>query len=137
MSSAFRESIIGQAINHVTKGRVLPYPEQRSDFIVPARYVLGQNAGSLPSTAVNSRKVTPLSVSPTSTQSTRAPSPTPAAARTDSDNATLADVDVADGNARKAIEKALNTEKQQVGMEQGEDPYLVTWYGEDDPDNPQ
>jgi DHA1 family multidrug resistance protein-like MFS transporter len=39
MTSLLRESAIGQILNFVSRGRILPYPEQRPGFIVPAKYL--------------------------------------------------------------------------------------------------
>ncbi|KAJ7646873.1 major facilitator superfamily domain-containing protein [Roridomyces roridus] len=35
-----RDSTVGQLINRASKGRFLSYPEQRADYVVPARYLL-------------------------------------------------------------------------------------------------
>ncbi|GAA5993980.1 hypothetical protein JCM11641_006438 [Rhodosporidiobolus odoratus] len=34
-----RDSVFGQTINYLSKGRIFPYPEQRSDYQVPAHYL--------------------------------------------------------------------------------------------------
>lgn len=36
-----RESAVGQILNWASKGRILPYPDQRADFVVPSKYLKG------------------------------------------------------------------------------------------------
>lgn len=38
MKDLFRETAVGQILNVVSGGRILPYPDQRTDFVVPRRY---------------------------------------------------------------------------------------------------
>lgn len=39
MLDLFRETAFGQLLNSLSNGRILPYPEQRSDFTLPAKYL--------------------------------------------------------------------------------------------------
>lgn len=50
MLDLVRDSTFGQLVNWASKGRLLPYADQRSDYIVPARYLGRQAASSLPRT---------------------------------------------------------------------------------------
>ncbi|ORY73242.1 putative caffeine resistance protein [Leucosporidium creatinivorum] len=36
-----RESAVGQILNWASKGRILPYPDQRADYVVPSKYLKG------------------------------------------------------------------------------------------------
>ena len=36
-----RESAVGQVLNWASKGRILPYPDQRADYVVPSKYLKG------------------------------------------------------------------------------------------------
>lgn len=116
-----RESTIGQILNWATKGRVLPYPDQRPDYIVPARFLKG---------AFDSRA------------STLAPGGN--SPRTQADNATLVDAEEAAAAALKVKNEGAAAEDLEKGASEPElppaaisaYPYLVTW-DENDPDNPQ
>ncbi|GAA5899882.1 hypothetical protein JCM8208_005531 [Rhodotorula glutinis] len=48
MLDLVRDSTFGQIVNWASKGRLLPYADQRSDYVVPARYLSRQNASPLP-----------------------------------------------------------------------------------------
>ena len=127
MKDTLRESIVGQAINALSKGKLLPYPEQRADFQVPAKYLAsknekpGQQASNLSPTAT----LAPTSSNPSRLQSARV------------SQETLQEPTFADRSAHNAVEKATHLPKPDSEVEKGEDPNLVTWYGDDDPENPQ
>lgn len=40
MWDIIRESTVGEILNRVSGGRILPYPDQRSDFVIPEKYLL-------------------------------------------------------------------------------------------------
>lgn len=121
MQDIIRESLFGQALNHLSKGKLYPYPEDRADFQVPAHFLLPHQRS-----AQSSRTLTPQATA----QSTRTPSPLPHSHTRESDQQTLNDA-----HAQDAIEKNLQAAKQ--GLEEGKDPNLVGWYSDDDPENPQ
>lgn len=123
MQAILRESLFGQTVNHLSKGRYFPYPEDQPDFQVPAHFLVASTSSSSSPKEKHSRQL-----SPESTLSTRAPTPLPPAHRADSDNQTLSDAhaqEIVQGTAHK------------VGLEDGKDPNLVSWYSDDDPENPQ
>lgn len=150
MQALLRETVFGHAVNRLSKGKLLPFPEERSDFVVPARFLrddktqapsqtLQEKAGQKPSVAPSpTRTLTPDD----SCQTTRCSSPvsgtTPLdqAHHRDSDARTLTDA-----HAERIIEREThlnsNADKAQKKVEDGEDRFLVGWYGDDDPDNPQ
>lgn len=39
MKDILRDSTVGQILNWASKGRILPYEDQRADYVVPARYL--------------------------------------------------------------------------------------------------
>ena len=39
MKDLVRDSFIGQLVNRASGGRLLPYPDQRSDYVIPERYL--------------------------------------------------------------------------------------------------
>lgn len=127
MKATLRESIVGQAINALSKGKLLPYPEQRADFQVPAKYLASSEKRSASaSPQSHSRELSPATtLTPNSNQPSRL-----ASARASQET-------FADRSAHNAIEKTTHLGKPASELEKGEDPNLVTWYGDDDPENPQ
>lgn len=115
MQHLLREAAIGQLLNRVSKGKILPYPDQRPDYIVPARYLKGNfdsRAGTLTTaTADNTHRP--------------------------SDGVTLVD---AEGAQIKKAESGEDLEKgasnPEVPPSIATYPYLVDWE-ENDRDNPQ
>jgi DHA1 family multidrug resistance protein-like MFS transporter len=127
MQDIVRESLFGQAINRLSHGKHLPYPEDRPDFQIPHHFLLPHQRATTEKaapTASSSKTITPES-----TLSTRVPTPQPVRTRSH-DQQTLNDA-----HAEEAIHHALNAAKE--GLEEGKDPNLVGWYSEDDPENPQ
>ena len=128
MFDILRESTVGELLNRVSGGRILPYPDQRSDFVIPERYLATSSPAS------------------TSTPITRVPS---AATLTDKASvvsgatATLARTTV-------AVEK-VDTVRSDATLEAGPEPaevvvdksintkgfQLVDWYEDDDSENPR
>lgn len=132
MQDIIRESLFGQAINALSKGRYFPYPEQKDDFQVPHHFLLPHHRASTSSTPpVIASEKNSKTLTPETTLSTRAPTPTPLRTiPSDSEQQTLNDA-----HAQDAIERNLHAAKQ--GLEEGKDPNLVGWYSDEDPENPQ
>ena len=139
-SDILRETIVGQAVNSLSKGRLLPYPEERPDFVVPERFRLASAKGT-------SKNLSPEAtlVPQSATTPSRLPGSHPLTDKTHSkDQETLTDA-----TAHHAVEKATHAAGDKIQGEkqdsQGnnaaaqdlEDPYLVGWYSDDDPENPQ
>lgn len=125
MKATLRESIVGQAINALSKGKLLPYPEQQADFQVPAKYLASSEKQR--QQQPHSRELSPAA--------TLAPAPSNQPSRLAS--ARASQETFADRSAHNAIGKATHTGKPVSELESGQDPNLVTWYGEDDPENPE
>lgn len=49
MLDIVRDSTVGQILNFVSRGRVLPYADQRPDYVIPARYLASSDASTLKS----------------------------------------------------------------------------------------
>ncbi|KAK4704006.1 MFS transporter, DHA1 family, multidrug resistance protein, partial [Phenoliferia sp. Uapishka_3] len=105
MKDIIRDSTVGQILNAVSKGRLLPYPDQRPDYVIPARY-LSTNA---------STESAPVSRRPSA--------------------ATLVDSQIVLQESPVDVEKGV--EKPVAEFEEPANPFLVTWDGPNDPDNPR
>jgi len=120
VADLIRDSTLGQIINYASGGKYLSYADQRPDFVVPNHFLL---------------------------PSDKRPSPT---TYDSSDNTTVTD----DLEKQKTLSGAVtpNTELKRESTittdEKNEkefgasvtslpDPYIVGWYGDDDPDNPR
>jgi MFS transporter, DHA1 family, multidrug resistance protein len=117
-----RDSFLGRAIYIISGRRLLPYPEERPDFVLPARYDL--KARDRLSTATSSRHpTTPL---------------TPPHGRR-SDAHTLVGVEHPEEKKRRDedVEKQQrhsSTDGHPGGADNNFD--VVDWYGPDDPECP-
>lgn len=155
MFDLIRDSTIGQIINSVSNGRLLPYADQKADYVIPEGYqaTSGSPSRTMTLTAdsaafdpeknisvINAPEVatpsTALSVSNASVKTlpleTRAPGQKPSK-----------DIDVSD--ARGGLEAGIGSVetlcpdmvKKKLQSEATLDPYLVDWDGPNDPDNPR
>ncbi|KAL8291587.1 hypothetical protein RQP46_002565 [Phenoliferia psychrophenolica] len=106
MKDIIRDSSVGQILNSLSNGRILPYPDQREDFVVPARYL--------------AKAITP--------------SGTLSGSATPSDAVTLVD---AEGALKPRSSSDLEKADLEKAVEPLVNPFLVTWDGPDDPDNPR
>ncbi|CAK5264110.1 unnamed protein product [Mycena citricolor] len=110
-----RDATAGQVLNYLTNGRLLPYPEQRPDFVVPRRFLLPQNRDSDETTLCEDR---PSEKSEDDTLAATTPN-----SEMKSDE-TMGDVE--EQKQSSFVENAVVP-----------DPYLVGWYGDSDPENPR
>ena len=129
MFDILRESTVGELLNRVSGGRILPYPDQQSDFVIPERYLATSSPAS------------------TSTPITRVPS-----AATLADKASVVSGTTATpARTNVAVEK-VDTVRSDATLEAGPEPVeavvdkssvntkgfqLVDWYGDDDSENPR
>ncbi|KAJ6485534.1 major facilitator superfamily domain-containing protein [Mycena sanguinolenta] len=130
-----RDATIGQVVNYLSNGRLLPYPDQRPGYVVPKRFLnasLHQNSKEVGSDAVtlcgeDSEKKrragsnTPARLSGVDGVTFAATTPSPAELERASTPATLTTPGDPD---KQTLEDAIP------------DPYLIDWE-ENDPDNPQ
>ncbi|KAH8927002.1 MFS general substrate transporter [Atractiella rhizophila] len=138
MSALLRESIIGQFIHAASKGRFLPYPEERRDFEIPSKFLQKR-----PLRASNNASIDTLVSEAPSRPQRVAVKKTLEIERND----TLVD-ETAGALSRTASKEKLpvsRTETLVGDLEKGkeeekvaeEDVFLVGWYADDDQENPQ
>ncbi|KAJ7241016.1 major facilitator superfamily domain-containing protein [Mycena haematopus] len=119
-----RDSTIGQIVNYVSGGRLLPYPEQRPGYVVPKRFLLPSSSDRKESDelAFASDAATLCGDDKTKDVS-KLSSPPDTEIKRESTITTLA----ADVESQKQVEDDTAVP----------DPYLVDWDGESDPENPR
>jgi DHA1 family multidrug resistance protein-like MFS transporter len=91
-------------LNHFSAGRILPYPEQKADYVVPERYIL------TPSEKGRSDATPSLGVTHTDTLSS--------------------DIEI----TTTELDQSGRPREEEVKVPK--DVVLVTWEGDDDPENP-
>ncbi|KAJ7151055.1 major facilitator superfamily domain-containing protein [Mycena filopes] len=117
VSDLFRDSTIGQIINYASRGRLLPYPEQRPGYIVPKRFLL-------PSSQRQLDAAVPDDATKVGTPS-RISSPPNTEIKRESTMMTL---------AADLESKSQNQVDDDTTLS---DLYLVGWDGDSDPENPR
>lgn len=142
MKDLVRDSIIGQAINKLSSGRLLPYPDQRPGYQIPERYLrpsLGQKA-TITEEGIPEKK---LGVS--SFISSPAPSHSPAPSRPITPPRSPSNASARTLTRGLPTPRVSSIEDGDLTYEKGDliaaqeptDPYLVGWNGPNDPDNPK
>lgn len=116
-----RDSTVGQIVNYLSKGRLLPYADQRPGYVVPARFLASserkpKETGSDVTTLCDEDREKKNMVSGTTT---------PAATELDRVSTLVP------ATAVEALEKQLTDKAGEIP-----DPYLIDWE-EDDQDNPR
>jgi len=126
MFDILRESTVGELLNRVSGGLILPYPDQRPDFVVPESYLATSSSTSAPITRVTT----------TQTLADKASVISGATATATRTNVAVEKVDTvqSDGTleagppfVESVMDKSVNTKGFQ----------LVDWYGDSDPENPR
>jgi DHA1 family multidrug resistance protein-like MFS transporter len=118
-----RDSTIGQIVNYLSSGRLLPYPEQRPGYVVPKHYLLPTSERK-DSDALTSDAATICEDSrDKSKDGSNLSSPPDTEIKRESTITTLA----ADLESRKQVDDSTAVP----------DPYLVDWDGDSDPENPR
>ncbi|KAJ3982115.1 major facilitator superfamily domain-containing protein [Lentinula detonsa] len=134
VADIFRDATVGQIINYFSNGTLLPYPEERSDFIVPA--------GFLPSETPTIVDVYDSSDGQVQKHNSDQLSGSNNGKKEDLTTTTTEAVipfsreDTLDENER-TLEIARTTDTSEREKPSTDDPYLVTWYGDNDPENPK
>jgi MFS transporter, DHA1 family, multidrug resistance protein len=122
MKDIIRDSTVGQVINSLSGGWYLPYAEQRSDYTVPAHFLLPPSTSQADVASIDEKKIP---------------------ARTES--ATPADAEASRRTSRSLTRLNSPVEGYIQDNEKGEvdketvvfDPYLVGWYDDHDQENPR
>ena len=128
MSDLLRDSVVGQFLNFVSGGRVLPYSDQRDDFVVPEQF----------RTDFISRSASRVTVVGDAPQPDLKKVASDEKSLSDLASPTLTNADAEKGNPN--LEKAqdeLAIAKLHPELVAEQDPNLVGWYGPDDQDNPR
>ncbi|KAJ6486662.1 major facilitator superfamily domain-containing protein [Mycena sanguinolenta] len=113
-----RDSTIGQIVNHVSGGRLLPYPEQRPGYVVPRHFLLPSS----------DRK---QSDDPESDSATLCED-----SRDKTKDLATPDIEIKRESTITTLAADIESQKQ-VDDAAVPDPYLVDWDGESDPENPR
>jgi DHA1 family multidrug resistance protein-like MFS transporter len=122
MKDIIRDSTVGQIINSVSGGRYLPYADQRSDYAIPAHFLLppGPSTSKTVTASINDKQT------PARTESA---TPVDVSRRTSN---TLTRLNSPEESSVKDHEKGEVKNEASVF-----DPYLVGWNGDDDQENPR
>lgn len=154
-----RDSTFGALVNYLSHGRLLPYADQRPDYVVPSRY-LKQGGASSPSSSLSrtstlagdavghtlvaddlAKQCTATCRQLNKTQdSTRERAARPASPDSPTDGVTLVDGVGVCKELKPVGESAGDLEKQEgkPSLQNTSDyPFLVTFDSPDDPDRPQ
>lgn len=108
----YQDTFIGFLLNRLSKGKLLPFPEERPGYVPPAQYMPGYKTQQAQKHQHSS-------------------SASSSSARTASDLPSHPVV----GEQKSESQDSL--EKPPTDMEDNSDPYLVDWLGPNDPQNPQ
>ncbi|KAJ3775633.1 major facilitator superfamily domain-containing protein [Lentinula raphanica] len=115
VADLIRDSTIGQIVNYLSAGRLLPYEDQREGFVVPSHFSLKPSASSSDASTLCGDAKDQKKVSGAVTPSTVF---------------TRENTLVLDGKLEE-IDIRLDEEKNQL------DPNIVGWYDDNDQDNPK
>ncbi|KAJ3738645.1 major facilitator superfamily domain-containing protein [Lentinula detonsa] len=134
VADIFRDATVGQIINYFSNGTLLPYPEERSDFIVPAGFLPSEtptivDAYDSSDGQVQKHNSDQLSGSNNGKKEDLTTTTTEAVIP-------FSREDTLDENER-TLEIARTTDTSEREKPSTDDPYLVTWYGDNDPENPK
>lgn len=141
MFDLIRDSSLGQLVNKASLGRLLPYADQKPDYVLPDRYRYPVSATN---TIHNNASTTTVPKQEgMSAQATRqsSPDPAPTLARNsfmDTKNVPGVTRDAEEGDTlAESIRENVTKEKLDPQLEPSANPFLVDWDGPDDPENPR
>lgn len=128
MSDLLRDSVVGQFLNFVSGGRVLPYADQRDDFVVPAHFRTDGISRSASRATIVGDTSPPDLKKVVSVEKSLSEFAAP----------TLTNADPEGGNPDlEKLRDELAIAKLHPEQVTEQDPNLVGWYGPDDQDNPR
>ncbi|KAF7978666.1 hypothetical protein HWV62_45194 [Athelia sp. TMB] len=128
MSDLLRDSVVGQFLNFVSGGRVLPYADQRDDFVVPAHLRSDGISRSASRATIVGDTSPPDLKKVVSVEKSLSEFAAP----------TLTNADPEGGNPDlEKVRDELAIAKLHPEQVTEQDPNLVGWYGPDDQDNPR
>lgn len=129
----YQDTFWGSMINKLSKGKTLPFPEERADFVPPEEYLPGyktKQAANRGSSTANS-PASPSSSASSASETTHVASGSGAATPSKPVKPAMVESNSNSGEKQENLETAPDS------LEDDKDPYLVDWNGESDPDNPQ
>jgi len=155
MLDIIRDSTAGQLVNKLSRGRLLPYADQRADYVVPERYRhlsapvpradgtlddINNSTAPTPENGLSSGETRSLPISPeavlTSSQASAQTLVRDFDKRTTDTIEKITDVEKGDTLAQ-IFRENLARAKLHPELEVKIDPFLVDWDGPNDPDNPR
>ena len=147
MIDLIRDSTVGQIINKLSSGRLLPYADQRLDYVVPSRY-------RLPETSTNTFYGDTIPINHERSRS----SGDNASTRTLGQESGFVSTNGAEEERKRNLQAAMEGETKDLergsaklettkdegatvqvhpALDSQKDPYLVEWDGPNDPENPR
>ncbi|KAF8305616.1 MFS general substrate transporter [Clavulina sp. PMI_390] len=133
MFDILRESTVGGLLNRASGGRILPFPDQRPDFVIPAKYLATSTMASRPSanlTRVNSHE-TAVEATPKN-----ASYDLPAPVSEKSTGLEVSKFDTIQTQTDSSLEAGPEVIIEKAGLDT-KGYILVDWYGDDDQENPR
>lgn len=127
----YSDTVWAILINKISRGKLLPFPEERDDFVPPEQYLPGYK------TRHHSKSRDSQQLTPPSRTSSDASETTQVGQQQNVANKEKAGGSNTPQRSRSASQdQHENAEKPPESMEDDSDPYLVDWNGPNDPDNP-
>lgn len=134
MFDIIRESTVGELLNRASGGRILPYPDQRPDFVIPERYL----ASSTPASTSTSTPVTRVPSAQTLADADKASIASGVTATVARTKIAVEKVDSVDSDATlEAGPAQIDTAVIDKSLANTKGFQLVDWYANDDPENPR
>jgi len=128
MKDIIRDSTIGQIINRVSRGRYLPYSDQRSDYSIPSHFIHPSSTSEKLDPIDDTRRVPSVESLIPDAHTPDAPSLHGLGGR---GSLTRINTLIAEGSQHDHEKGEVKNEPLSF------DPYLVGWNGDDDPENPR
>jgi len=143
MLDLIRDSTVGQLVNKLSRGRLLPYADQRADYVVPERYrhlarahaIVDDTTIPTPEKGLSLDDTSKLPTRPTSPEVEVPSSRTSTLVRDSVIGTTTAIEKTKDVEEGDAIRLAETFKEHEVDVKIN--PSLVDWDGPNDPDNPR
>lgn len=132
MADLIREAPLGQFIRLVSRNKLLKYPEEKADFVLPVEYITQLNSEKSPSPAILQTETTLSSIDTTTNDEVESLGATRTKSRAET---------MPYSTERFNLEQQLSLERTKtipiVPKKTTDGIILVDWYTTDDPANPQ
>ena len=139
----YQDTAWGLLVNKLSKGKVLPYPEERPDFVPPEEYLPGYKTRR--AAASGNRNAAGVRSNPSSSASSSAGASETTHVGNEVGKLKTNMVEAGSGssqqqggtsNSSQSNSDEKNLETAPDSLEDDTDPYLIDWNGDSDPDNP-